>query len=193
MPCRAKNLARISRSREHGSQDTLVGVEGGHRHHAADANSRELFQAIRGRCPIGTSEPAFRFFSDDIHLKERLYGPVTRGPYLMDCLGQPKAVERMNHVELCDGLGFVPLQMPDQVPSDRNGGDFDFRKGFLNPVLSHIAQARVPRRLNRVRTVRLGDGNDRNALAVPASPSGTFDCLTNVPKPVREVRKRHKP
>ncbi len=98
----------------------------------------------------------------------------------------------MNHVEPCDSFCLVSLDMPDEMPAHGNGRYVDFWERFLNPIFADVPQAGVPRCLNRVRAVRLGDGNDRNALAVPASLGGAFDLLTNVPKSIREVRKRHK-
>jgi hypothetical protein len=71
--------------------------------------------------------------------------------------------------------------MPDQVPSDGDRRRVDFRQCLLDSILTDVAQASVPSRLNGIGAVGLGHCNDRNRLAVPTTPRRQVDFSAHVP------------
>ena len=63
----------------------------------------------------------------------------------------------------------VLLQMPDEMPAGAPRKQWDFRFSLLHPAFPEQELPRLHRLLNRVRGMRLGDGDE---FDVPRSPSG---------------------
>ena len=55
------------------------------------------------------------------------------------------------------------------------------RQRLLNPILTDVAKSGVPSRLNRISAVGLGHRDDRNRLAMTASPRCRLDLFAYVP------------
>src|SRR6185503_12126240 len=91
-------------------------------------------------------------------------------------------------------LHLVPLQVPDEVPAERQLEGIHLVERFLNAVFTDVPKARVPSGLQRIRSMGLGHRDDRDRFASPvsAAPSRRVDPLPNLPNPVRQVEKRHK-
>ena len=77
------------------------------------------------------------------------------------------------------------------MPANRESYGVHLRQSFLNPIFADVAEARIPGRLYGVRPVRLGNGDDRDSLAVTATRPRGIDPSAYLSKPFREVGKRH--
>ena len=75
----------------------------------------------------------------------------------------------MHEREAVEVLHLVALQVADEMPAHWHLHRGHFAERFLNPVFADVVQAGLPCRLNGVRTVRLGDRDERDPL--PMSPA----------------------
>ena len=102
-------------------------------------------------------------------------------------LRQREAVHGIHAVEKLDRpLGFIALQMSDQMPSGIQVGEFRvLGLEFLDAILAEVAQACVVRSENRFRRESLRDGDEGDFVsAAPHALSCACDALANV----REIR-----
>ena len=97
----------------------------------------------------------------------------------MHRVGQPSAVERMEEIEPRKGLHLVPLQMPDEVPPYRHSDGIHFWKRLLHPVLTNVAQPRVPCSSDGIGSVRLGHRDDLYHLAMTGTSHRGIDSVTH--------------
>src|SRR5919108_4714535 len=100
----------------------------------------------------------------------------------------------MEQMKTSEMLHLVPLHVTDHVPAERERQSVHLAERLLDLVLANVPKACVPCGLQRVRSVRLGDGDDCYRLSPPATSAlcRCVDPLPNLPNPVRQVEKRHK-
>jgi hypothetical protein len=97
----------------------------------------------------------------------------------------------MNQEKTVGGFHFVPLEMTDEMPTNRGTCRCHFAQRLLDAVFTDIFEARIPGRRNCIRPVSLCYGDDPNLLAMPSTPGGFADPLPNLGETVRQVLKWH--
>ena len=82
--------------------------------------------------------------------------------------------------------------MTDEVPTDGRTGRSHFAERLLDPVFTDVEEACTPSSCHGLRSMRFGDGDDSNLLAMPAAAGGFADPLPNLSETVWQVLKWHK-
>jgi len=109
----------------------------------------------------------------------------------IDRFRQPQTVDGMNEEESVRGFHFVALEMSDEVPVNWRTARRHLAERLLYAVFADVMQTGSPRGCHRVRSVRLGDGDDSCALAMPTAPGGFVDSLPNLCETVWQVLEWH--
>ena len=93
----------------------------------------------------------------------------------------------MHEREAVEEAHLVALQVADEVPAHRHVDRLHLRQRFLHAVLAHVVDAGLPRGADRLGAVRLRDGDERDALAMPAARDRAVDPSPRVGDARREV------
>ncbi|HET9010269.1 MAG TPA: hypothetical protein VFN38_00575, partial [Gemmatimonadaceae bacterium] len=166
MPEGDEPIPNLAGTAERGSERTLIRVQWRHRHHAFDTQTTQFQPSFPFGRRLGGRQPAFRSLAGDVHLHQTSHVASAILAHPRDRVGEPGAVDRMHEVEPLDRLRLVPLQMADEVPSNRHIDLSHLGQRFLHPVFADVRDTEIPRRSDGVGSVRLGDRDDRHWLAM---------------------------
>ena len=83
------------------------------------------------------------------------------------------------------------MKMPDQMPAHRHLDGGHLLQCFLDLVLADVVQARGIRGFSRLRTMSLGDCDDRDLLSVSAPRDSRIDSGSHVGYTLSQAGKSH--
>ena len=174
----------------------------GHRHQTDDFDARHGRHVLGqvGDGPDGDAE--LGLFVGDVDLDEHLDPLVELDGLVADLIGQPEAVERMNHLDPGHDLAdLVPLKMADHVPV-RGAGGVGIKlpparevlldhagplDQLLHPALAQVEQADLEPGPDYVHFDGLGDRDAPDLLGPPATAgTGGGDPIANAFEIIRQ-------
>lgn len=186
-----KHIPRTACGIERFTELRFIRTKSCDRHGSNDSYAMECCQSFRFGRDFAHIETAFRFFSGGVDLHEDAYSIASGLAKSMQCVGEARAVERVEQREAVDGFHLVALQVAYEVPANGTVYMVHFIECFLHPVLANVGN---PGRVDcgdRVRSMGLRYGDDGDVLAMSAPLDRRSDSRSRIRDKARDFGKRH--